>query len=97
MDGRIVADDARFIVERRVDLRELGQHADEGLDEKRQQRQLRAFAVAGIELCPRGFKRGEIDLLDIGKVGDAPRRDFHFLGDLAAQADELHLGEFIGR
>ena len=32
---------------------------------------------------------GDVDLLDVGEVGDPPRRLLHPLGDVAAQADDL--------
>ena len=44
------------------------------------------------------FERGDVDLLDIGDVGNARVRERHFFGDFAAHADDLDvLDPRVGR
>jgi hypothetical protein len=82
----------------RVDLREIGDRLDDREHEERQQRQSRPrFRRAGVERGARFLERGDVDLLDVGEVGDASGFG-HFLGDAAAQAYDLDgLDRGIGR
>ena len=82
-------EDAGFVVEDRVDAWLFGDRLDDRAHQERQQGQL--GLVGALVLVERGaqvFERGDVDLLDIGDVRNARVRQRHFLGDLAAHADE---------
>ena len=62
---------------------------------KGKQRQLRLVVpFLLVERCPKLLEPGDIDLLNVGNVGNARVGNRHFLGDPAAQAD--HLDVFYG-
>ena len=90
MDAGVLMEDARFVVEERVQVRLVGDR----LAPSRASGTAAASARLGrpLLLVERGaqlLERGDVDLFDIGDVRDVGVRQRHPLGDLAAQADEL--------
>ena len=96
MHAGVLTHDAGLVVEERIEIGLLGDRPHHGAHQERQERQLRLVVpLLLVERRAELLKLADIDLLDIGDVGNAGVRDRHLLGDPAAQADHLDL--FDGR
>ena len=93
---RVVAvQDAGFIIKAGVDLRVLGDRVDDRADQERQQGQMTAVLMPGIELGAQLFESADIDFLDVGEMRDVPLRLLQMLGDRAAQTGDRHLFDAV--
>jgi hypothetical protein len=104
MDRIEAVDDAGLIVKMGIDLRKIRQGPHQRPHQEGQHGELVALAeIFLVEMLAQLFQRGDVDLFDIGEMGDAAFGIGHALGDLAAQPDHLDvlaaltLGEAAGR
>ena len=94
VDGAVPLDDAVLVVEPGVHLRVVADGDDDGAHQERQHRQPRC-AVTSVHLGAQLVERGDVDLLDVGEVGDPPLGGLHALGDVAPQPDDLDLFDLV--
>ncbi|MNV93676.1 hypothetical protein D3C71_1883920 [compost metagenome] len=85
MRGAVAGDHLGIVVVACIELREVAQGDHQRTDQERQQGQLAARgAMFGVEVDAQGFEVGDVDLLDIAEVRDAPLGFGHLLRNLSA-------------
>src|SRR6266568_1292545 len=78
-----------FVVDGRVQGRELRERCDDGFDEEREERQLDPLAVRRLlEVVPQRHELGHVDLLDVRERGGGRVRLRHLLEDPLPQAED---------
>ncbi len=89
----VARDHAGFVVEARIDLREVAQREHHRADQQRQRRELAArIAVTAVQFGAQRFELGHVDFLDVAEVRNAALRFLHLARDRAPQADHRYVG-----
>jgi hypothetical protein len=90
MDSTMPLERLHLVVVERVHLGKVGDRLDEGQHQEGHQGEARPILPAlAIQGRAQFLERGDVDLLDVGEMGDPALRLGHLLGDAPPQPDDL--------
>ena len=91
VDRTVDGEELGLVVERRVEVRLVGDGEDDRPHQERQQGQARRVGMGVVQRAAQLVDRADVDLVDVGDVRDARRGERHPVGDPPAQPDDRPL------